>query len=187
MRVDAVLVWRDRNQLAWACCRNLSSLIKTAFPPADWCDYKQLAASSYDAKTPRRSTLIMRSAQIGSKTGKTLLLSPLRAQGIAGAAGPAGSQGATGATGPSGPSGAGAFVYEGTYTSARTYAVGQVITTPSPPSTASTRSTAAPPTPPKPTAPSPGSRTAAPRPNSPSTPRRETWSPSPCAREPPAT
>jgi Collagen triple helix repeat (20 copies) len=52
-------------------------------------------------------------------------------QGIAGATGPAGPQGAagtTGVTGATGAAGAGAFVYEGSYASTRTYALGQVVT-----------------------------------------------------------
>jgi hypothetical protein len=50
------------------------------------------------------------------------------AQGIQGVAGATGLQGATGATGAAGPSGAGAFVYEGTYSATRSYALGQVVT-----------------------------------------------------------
>jgi hypothetical protein len=55
---------------------------------------------------------------------------PAGPQGPAGPTGPPGAAGATGATGPAGPagaSGAGAFVYEGTYSSSTNYPQGAVV------------------------------------------------------------
>jgi collagen type VII alpha len=92
------------------------------------------AAVQFDSKEndqtahPAQLDITLTNSGPQGSTGATGTAGAIGPAGPAGATGPAGLQGATGATGSAGPSGAGAFVYEGAYSSTRSYALGQVVT-----------------------------------------------------------